>query len=151
MALLVLDRRGGHKEKVRRARGWLMQREGRNTVTAAAGLIALAGDNSDRAHVKKGVWRRLLLEGQGSTGGWGPYSQSPAETFDTALALIALALEEQRESVEARKRGREFLMKEQQRDGGWPATTRPTGGESYAQRISTTAWALIGLLEHGPI
>ena len=34
-------------------------------------------------------------------------------------------------------------------DGSWPETTRPPNGESYAQRISTTAWALLALLRIG--
>ncbi|MEX0713581.1 MAG: hypothetical protein WD278_14585 [Pirellulales bacterium] len=37
-------------------------------------------------------------------------------------------------------------MDQQLEDGSWPETTRPAGGQSYAQRISTTAWATIALL-----
>lgn len=44
------------------------------------------------------------------------------------------------------RRGRAFLASVQDSDGAWPATTRPPGGESYAQRTSTTAWALLALL-----
>jgi hypothetical protein len=43
-------------------------------------------------------------------------------------------------------RGRSFLIAQQQRDGSWVETTRPRGGESYAQRISTTGWAALALL-----
>jgi len=43
-------------------------------------------------------------------------------------------------------RGREFLLRMQHADGGWPETTRPAGGVSYAEHISTTAWALEALL-----
>ena len=32
-------------------------------------------------------------------------------------------------------------------DGSWPETTRPANQESYAQRISTTSWALLALLQ----
>jgi hypothetical protein len=39
-----------------------------------------------------------------------------------------------------------YLIDQQQADGSWAETTRPSGGESYAQRISTTAWALLALL-----
>jgi hypothetical protein len=38
----------------------------------------------------------------------------------------------------------------QQEDGGWPETTRPTGGTSHAQRISTTGWATLALLGTRP-
>jgi hypothetical protein len=44
------------------------------------------------------------------------------------------------------RRGREFLVGAQQPDGSWPETTRPPGADSYAQRISTTGWALLALL-----
>jgi squalene cyclase len=65
--------------------------------------------------------------------------QSPPEVFDTAMALLAL--------IEVRKepgvdeliwRGGAFLVAQQQPDGSWTETTRPSGGESYAQRLSTT-------------
>jgi hypothetical protein len=39
------------------------------------------------------------------------------------------------------------LMRRQLADGSWPETTRPAGQASYAQRISTTAWALLALIE----
>jgi hypothetical protein len=43
-------------------------------------------------------------------------------------------------------RGRESLIAQQRPDGGWIETTRPPGGESYAQRISTSGWATLALL-----
>ncbi len=39
-----------------------------------------------------------------------------------------------------------FCSPQQEADGGWPATTRPPGVDSYAQRMSTTGWALQALL-----
>ena len=77
--------------------------------------------------------------------------------FDTALAL--LALDELRTTpslaapvfsstqfAQAVARGREYLTSQQNDDGSWPETTRPANQESYAQRISTTGWALLALL-----
>jgi hypothetical protein len=43
-------------------------------------------------------------------------------------------------------RGRGYLIEKQLSDGSWPETTRPSGQESYAQRISTTGWATLALL-----
>jgi hypothetical protein len=43
-------------------------------------------------------------------------------------------------------RGRAFLVEQQEEDGSWPETTRPTGQVSYAQRISTAARATLALL-----
>jgi hypothetical protein len=42
--------------------------------------------------------------------------------------------------------GRECLIAQRQPDGGWIETTRPPGGESYAQRIPTTGWVTPALL-----
>ena len=66
----------------------------------------------------------------------------PAEAFDTAMVLLALDV-----PATAVARGRAWLLKMQDRDGGWPETTRPSGAHSYAERISTTGWVVYALLE----
>jgi hypothetical protein len=43
-------------------------------------------------------------------------------------------------------RGRGYLIASQDEDGSWPEMTRPPGGTSYAQRISSTGWATLALL-----
>ena len=80
--------------------------------------------------------RNFLLAAQSSEGGWGAHRMAPAEAFDTAVALLAL-----RGLGEPVARGRTFLFATQQADGAWPETTRPSGGRSYAQRISTLSVA----------
>jgi hypothetical protein len=89
----------------------------------------------------------FLRRAQTRDGGWGPYADAPPEAFDTALALLALA--EFRTTTDVPRmiqRGREFLRVIQLPDGSWPATTRPSGGQSYAQQMSTTGWATLALL-----
>lgn len=108
---------------------WLASIQPRSTVDAAALLLA----DANRADA-----RSFLLKSQTSDGGWGEYPSMPAQVFDTAIAVIALG---------GNARGRAWLIDHQQRDGGWPETTRPAGSQSYAQHISTTAWALIALLD----
>ena len=44
-------------------------------------------------------------------------------------------------------RGRSYLIRTQESDGGWPETTRPSGNLSYAHRIPTSGWATQALLE----
>jgi hypothetical protein len=44
------------------------------------------------------------------------------------------------------QRGRRYLLKMQDDDGLWTETTRPSGAESYAQRLSTSGWATLALL-----
>ncbi len=119
-------------EPIARASRWLLAAKPGSVVDAAALLLASPA-RSD--------CRDLLLEAQASDGGWGPHRMSPAEAFDTAIALLAL-----RDFGEPVARGRGFLIAQQQPDGGWPATTRPSGGQSYAQRISTSAWATLALV-----
>jgi hypothetical protein len=94
---------------------------------------------------------RDLLEQQNSDGGWGPYPAAQSEVFDTAVALLdpnaCAATDATGEAAEtARSKALQYLIKTQSPAGGWPETTRPPGGQSYAQHISTTAWALMALL-----
>ena len=117
-----------------------------NVPNAAALLLFQA-----RSHADSPVARQRSLDflrrAQTSDGGWGPYADSPPEAFDTALALLALAeFRSETGVVEIIQRGRKFLGVTQQPDGSWPATTRPSGGHSYAQQMSTTGWATLALL-----
>jgi hypothetical protein len=77
--------------------------------------------------------------------------------FDTALAVLALSLldaeprlarsayrpEQLKDAIAS---GKKYLVSQQRPDGSWPETTRPADQESYAQRISTTGWAMLALL-----
>jgi hypothetical protein len=114
---------------ISQASRWLSAAKPASTVDAAALLLA----SPDRADC-----RRFLLAAQTSDGGWGPQPRMPAEPFDTAMALLALG---------GNARGRLWLLKVQEPDGAWPETTRPAGSQSYAERISTTAWVVYALLE----
>jgi hypothetical protein len=77
--------------------------------------------------------------------------------FDTALVLLALTplrrdpmlaapAFSNDQLAEAIARGRAHLIAQQAPDGSWIETTRPSKQESYAQRISTTGWALLALM-----
>lgn len=115
---------------------WLRGLLPRYTPDAAAVLLAFPAD--------KPLVERFTRS-QTSDGGWGPVPKAPAEAFDTALVLLALARADS--GNPAIERGREFLIRTQLPSGGWPETTRPAGSQSYAQHISTTAWATMALLE----
>jgi len=88
--------------------------------------------------------RERLLGAQTSDGGWGPQPKLPAEAFDTALAILALSHANVSGSV--LERGRAFLIRLQDGEGAWPETTRPAGGISYAERLSTAGWVTYALL-----
>jgi hypothetical protein len=132
-----------------RADGWLMRRELRTVADASVGLMAIAAAADPPASAAR---RReamdLLRRGQSDDGGWGPYVASPPETFDTALVLLGLARCGDSSDTTRRMiaRGRTFLIAAQRDDGSWAETTRPAGGTSYAQRISTSGWATLALL-----
>jgi hypothetical protein len=131
----------GESAAVSRAGAWFDTFIPANHPDAAAAALASAGEKREAA-------RALLRRGQNSDGGWGPYAGAPSEPFDTAVALLALA-DSPPDSPRV-ARGRDFLKRTQLENGGWPATTRPSGGQSYAQHISTTAWSLIALIETAP-
>jgi hypothetical protein len=119
-----------YRDAVARADAWLRAIKPANVPDAAVLLIAF----------DKPECLDLIRRSQSSDGGWGPRPHAPSEVFDTALVLLALR------SGEMAQRGRAFLIRTQFSSGDWPETTRPSGGQSYAQHISTTAWATLALL-----
>ena len=101
-----------------------------------AATVAMAFE--DRKHPEATTKRRqcldLMLRGQASDGGWGPYANSPSEPFDTAVVLLALvSVRDRPEVARLIEQGRSYLVQTQLEPGGWPETTRPPGGRSYAQ------------------
>ncbi|HUG82123.1 MAG TPA: prenyltransferase/squalene oxidase repeat-containing protein [Bryobacterales bacterium] len=134
-------------EAIDRASLWFERTAPKNVLDASATVLALS-DASPRSGIaqRRGESVALISAAQNGDGGWGPYLNSPSEPFDTALALLALnALPASQD--ERIRRGRNFLTETQLPAGGWPETTRPSGSQSYAQHISTTAWATLALLE----
>ena len=136
-----------YKLAIQRADGWLRNVKPDNTPDASAILFGLGGASDDPARGLRAAALEFLKKGQGPNGGWGPVPTVPAEPFDTALAMLALGdVSRHAEPVFTRdelrlaiERGRLFLARQQEPDGSWVETTRPSGQESYAQRISTSA------------
>jgi hypothetical protein len=136
-----------YHEALARADRWLRDREVKNVLDAAAVLLALEDRSDTEAQKQRERCLSLIRKGEAKDGGWGPYVTSPPEVFDTALVLLALS--RQADGEERRgmlRRGRAYLLATQEKDGSWPETTRPTGGVSYAQRLSTAGWATLALL-----
>jgi hypothetical protein len=136
------------KDAIERAERWLNQATPNNVLTAAALTFAAAVGAGEAYRLQRTQCLKLLRTAQTSDGGWGPYPDSPPEAFDTAIVLLALNESRHETGVnELIRRGRNFLTAQQNSDGSWPATTRPPGGNSYAQMMSTTGWATLALLE----
>ena len=155
---LAASRLPAFDERVARAERWLGRAEVSNVPDAAAILMAFADASVTRVPDNWRTALDLLKKGQGRDGGWGPYLTSPAEPFDTAIATLALHGLTRRASraeptftrtsmTDAIANGRAYLIRQQLADGTWNETTRPPGQTSYAQRVSTTAWVLLALLE----
>jgi hypothetical protein len=147
-----------------RADGWFLKVNSAATVDLAAAALALSDrlDSAAKLTAARGevasAQARLhetvefLVESQSSDGGWGPYPKSPAEVFDTAVAMLALRAARKTGAADAKvidtliAKGRAYLIRAQLPAGGWPETTRPSGFQSYAQHISTSGWATLALL-----
>jgi hypothetical protein len=126
---------------------WLAMANPTDTPSAAAIVLAFGMEPETAVGTASREAYARLIAARTQEGGWGPYPGTPAEPFDTALALRAL--ERVKPTVEISEMiamGRQFLAAMQNPDGSWPETTRPAGGASYAQRISTTAWVVQSLL-----
>lgn len=137
----------GYADAIAAGARWLGEAPVARVTDAAAVSIGLAGAEGPGFAEKRARAIETIRAGQGGDGGWGPYVRSSPEPFDTALAILALAANSPGDADRARiRRGRAFLIAAQRDDGSWRETTRPAGGESYAQRVSTTAWAALALL-----
>jgi hypothetical protein len=122
----------GYRNSIEKATRWFTAQKPENALDAAAHFLA----TQDAASLE------VVLRTQASSGSW------LNEPFDTAIAMIALGTVKDRPDVKERiGRARAWLLKSQLSGGGWPGTTRPGGGNSYAQHISTSAWAAIALLD----
>src|SRR5262249_1902092 len=139
-----------YQEGIAKADCWLRSLKVKNVLDSAALLWGLADAKDADAVAQCKKCLALIRKGEAKDGGWGPYVNSAPETFDTAV--VVLALRRQKDSGEHKemlRRGRAFLLGAQEKDGSWTETTRPSGGDSYAQRVSTTGWATQALLAIG--
>jgi hypothetical protein len=136
---------------------WLRGATPENVIDAAGTLLGLDLASDVMAENLRRTCLQIVRQGQSPAGGWGPYVTAPPQVFDTAMAVLALSLLDTEprlarstyraeELKEAIAKGKAYLVARQRRDGSWPETTRPADQESYAQRISTTGWAMLALL-----
>ena len=136
---------------------WIRGLTPENVLDASATILGLDLASDVMAENLRRTSLSILRTGQSPDGGWGPYVTAAPQVFDTALAVLALsALDVEprlarsayraEELKAAIANGKKYLVSQQRPDGSWPETTRPANQESYAQRISTTGWAMLALL-----
>lgn len=136
---------------------WVRGLTPENVLEASATVLALELSSDVMAENLRRNCLSILRTGQSPEGGWGPYVTAAPQVFDTALAVLALSSLEAEPRLarsayrpeqlkEAIANGKKYLVSQQKPDGSWPETTRPANQESYAQRISTTGWAMLALL-----
>ena len=136
---------------------WVRGLTPENVIDAAATVLALELASDVMADNLRRTCLQIIRQGQSPDGGWGPYVTAKPQVFDTAMVVQALSLLDveprlarstyrPEELKEAIAKGKGYLVKQQRAEGSWPETTRPADQESYAQRISTTGWALLALL-----
>ena len=147
LAVCVLESSGNYEAAVANARRWARAASAKATPDAAALVLMLSASKDAKDVAKATTALEHLTRSQARDGGWGPFPGTPTEVFDTAVAVIALKASGSATYREAIDRGRRYLITSQVSDGGWVETTRPSGAQSYAQRISTSAWALLALVE----
>ena len=137
---------------------WIRGLTPENVLDASGTILALELSSDVMAENLRRTCLSILRNGQSPAGGWGPYVTASPQVFDTAVAVLALSpleveprlarsayrVEELKEAI---ANGKKYLVSQQRPDGSWPETTRPANQESYAQRISTTGWALLALLQ----
>src|SRR5208282_4552268 len=149
LARRLLDRADAatYKEAIHKADAWLSRKSAQNVLDAAAVLLDLENQDETQAAARRQECLAVLRKGEAEDGGWGPYINASPEVFDTSLVVLALSRQPKTEEIRTwLGRGRAYLVRTQLMDGSWPETTRPSGAESYAQRISTTACATQALL-----
>jgi hypothetical protein len=141
------------KTQIDRAEEWLRRQRPNHIFDAAVTLMALhdLGSPADDPAVQQSF--AMIRRGEAKGGGWGPSANSSAEPFDTAMVLLGLAEWQNKlaaqEIIEFVTRGRRYLLDQQLDEGGWPETTRPADGISYAQHLSTSGWVTLALLRTG--
>lgn len=143
------------KKRMERALSWLLEAEPHATQERAFHVLGLAWTNAKSDAIEKSV--RGLIATQHADGGWSQLPAMESDAYATGEALYAL---HEGGSVPANdpafRRGIEFLLKTQAKDGSWHVKTRSLPVQPYFesgfpyghdQWISSagTSWAAIAL------
>lgn len=145
--ILLQSNREAFRSNIEKAGQWLRSAQPFAVSELAGQIIGLSGAEDNAAIRQRARALSLIAKAKNRSGAWGQFASYRSEPFDTGIVLVALStVEKTAEIREMISHGRQYLISTQLKDGSWPGTTRPAGTQSYAHRISTTAWATHGLL-----
>ena len=149
------SQRAEARKRIDRALAWLIEANPKVTQERAFHLLGLAWANARREAVDKSA--RGLIAHQRADGGWSQLPTMQSDAYATGEALYALqAVNAVPASDPACRRGLEYLIKSQAKDGSWHVQTRSLPIQPYFesgfpyghdQWISSagTSWAAMAL------
>lgn len=149
------SQRAEAQKRIDRALAWLIEANPQVTQERAFHLLGLAWANAKREAVDKSA--RGLIAHQRADGGWSQLPTMQSDAYATGEALYALqAVNAVPASDPACRRGIEYLVKSQAKDGSWHVQTRSLPIQPYFesgfpyghdQWISSagTSWAAMAL------
>jgi hypothetical protein len=149
------SQRAEARKRIDRALAWLIEANPQVTQERAFHLLGLAWANARREAVDKSA--RGLIAHQRADGGWSQLPSMQSDAYATGEALYALqAVNAVPASDPACRRGLEYLIKSQAKDGSWHVQTRSLPIQPYFesgfpyghdQWISSagTSWAAMAL------
>jgi N-acyl-D-amino-acid deacylase len=130
--------RADGKAGIRRARQWLTATRPESTEDASFRLLGLVWAGAPRGEIDPA--RRDLLAFQQAAGGWPQLTDYPADAYSTGEALFALHEAGMAASGSPWRKGLEFLLSTQARDGSWRARTRMLSPASVSPAYFTTGF-----------
>jgi N-acyl-D-amino-acid deacylase len=109
-------------EKLRRARRWLLAAQAQSAEEHAMRLMGLVWTKASRGAVQSAM--RDIMAQQSPEGGWSQLPQLDPDAYATGISLYALHQAGAPVTSDAYRRGVDFLLKNQHKDGSWFVKTR---------------------------
>jgi len=141
--------------RIEAARGWLQDAKPQTNEDAAMQLLGLAWSHADPSYLRTAA--TAMIAQQRPDGGWAQLSTLETDAYATGQALVALLQSGQLTVTDpVIRRGIDYLLRTQQRDGSWLVRTRAFPFQTYRdggfphgkdQFISAagTSWAVMAL------
>lgn len=117
------------RQRVERARTWLLQTNPQSTQERAFRLMGLAWSKADRAAIDLAA--ADLRSQQRSDGGWSQHAAMPTDAYATGMALYAMYQAGVSTTDAAYQAGLRYLLRTQAADGTWHVKTRALPIQPY--------------------